>query len=68
MSEASQQLAVAWSALVSQWLETRSQWRDTVALEFENRCWNELHQQTQELLRAAERLDDTLSRALSSRD
>lgn len=68
MSEPSQQLVAAWSALASQWLETRSHWRDSMALEFENSCWNELHQQTQELLRAAKRLDNVLSRALRSTD
>lgn len=68
MSEASQELAAAWSVLASQWLETRSHWRDAVALEFEGRCWSELHQQTQELLRAAKRLDDTFSQALRSID
>jgi hypothetical protein len=61
MSEASRELAAAWSALARQWQETRSHWRDAVAHEFEGRFWNDLHQQTHELLRAAERLDDTLS-------
>jgi hypothetical protein len=68
MSEGSRQLAAAWGALASQWLETRSHWRDAVALEFEGRCWNELHQQTQELLRAAERLENAFPRALRSTD
>ena len=37
-----------------------------MALEFEGSCWNELHQQTRELLQAAKRLDDVFSRALKS--
>lgn len=68
MSEASRQLAAAWSALASQWLETRSHWRDAVAVEFEKRFWNELHQRTHELLRAEERLDEICSQALRSAD
>jgi hypothetical protein len=68
MSEGSRQLTGAWSVLASQWLETRSQWRDSVAMEFEICCWNELHQRTRELLLSTERLDDTLSRALRSTD
>jgi len=68
MNEGSRQLAAAWSVLASQWLETRSHWRDAVALEFESHCWDELYQQINELMRAAERLDDTLSRALRSTD
>ena len=68
MNEGSRRLAAAWSALASRWLEVRSRWQDTVALEFESHCWNELQQQTQELLRAAERLDETLSRALRSKE
>ena len=68
MSEDSRQLTSAWRALESQWLETRSHWQDSVALEFERRCWNDLHQQTGELLRTAERLDAALSQALRSAD
>lgn len=66
MSEGSRQLAEAWAVLARQWLETRAHWRDAVALDFERRCWDELHRQTHELLRAAERLDETLSSALRS--
>jgi len=68
MNEGSRQLTMAWSALAGQWQETRSHWRDVVAQDFEGRCWNGLQQQTRELLRAAERLDETLSRALSGTD
>lgn len=66
MSELLDPLAAAWSELARQWLETRLQWQDAVALEFEGCCWNELQHDTQELLRSARGCEDILSRALSS--
>lgn len=68
MNEGSRQLAAALSAMASQWLETRSHWKDAAARDFEGYCWNELHWQTQELLHAADRLDDILFQALRSID
>lgn len=68
MSEPLRELSVAWRALVGQWTATRSHWADAIAVEFEEQYWTELQQQTNDLVRAAEQLDEILSRALRSVD
>lgn len=68
MSNSLERLAVAWSTLADCWQQTRSQWRDGTALEFERRFWQEVERQTRELMVAAERLDEALACALRDCD
>lgn len=68
MSDLSEPVAIAWRAVESQWQQTRSLWRDRMGLEFEQRFWLELEQQTRELRAAAATLEESLSRALRCRD
>ncbi|MEA2599535.1 MAG: hypothetical protein QOF89_527 [Acidobacteriota bacterium] len=68
MSEPLRELSAAWRMLAGQWAVTRSHWADAIAAEFEGRYWTELQQQTNDLIRTAEQLDETLARALRSVD
>jgi hypothetical protein len=50
--------------LARQWAETRSQWRDAVALSFERECWQPIDEHASAVHKAAERLCNTLDAAL----
>jgi hypothetical protein len=53
-----------WSILQSEWDNTRSLWRDSVANRFEKQFWSELERQIPQLLSAMEELDEILDQAL----
>lgn len=68
MSHSLKGLTVAWTLVERQWQQTRAQWRDSVAIEFERRSWKEIEERTRELRTAAARLEETLDQALRSAD
>ena len=57
-------LRTACKTLNDQWQETRRQWRDAAAMEFERCYWQQVEQHTRELEKAAANFDDSLDRAL----
>ncbi len=62
------ELHAAWAALTVQWQETRLHWRDEIALEFEGRYWERVERDTAAFIGAAERLNETIDRALRDTD
>jgi hypothetical protein len=63
-SEAEADLHLAFTVLTERWNETRSLWRDSIALEFEQHFWSEVSQNTRNLERSAEALNAVLEQAL----
>jgi hypothetical protein len=63
-SEAEANLHLAFTVLTERWNETRSLWRDGIALEFERHFWSEVTQNTRSLERSAEALNTVLEQAL----
>ena len=53
-----------WSRLQAFWKETRSQWQDDVADEFERHQWQAWEERVPAFLDALEKLEDLTSRAL----
>ncbi len=63
-NESQADLHLAFTALTERWNETRSLWRDSIALEFERQFWNDVAQQTRSLERSVEAMSAVLTQAL----
>ena len=50
--------------LSDRWAETRSQWQDRIAAEFEREVWDEIVEITRSVERSAAALDEVIEQAL----
>ena len=64
LSQIHDELRADWSKLQACWQETRGQWHDEVADDFERRRCQEWEQRVPEFLHALEDLEETARRAL----
>ena len=66
MSEATNDLSIAWQRLARRWAESETDWDDAVRREFEKRYWQSLAQESQSTAKEMERLAQVLAQARHS--
>jgi hypothetical protein len=63
-SDAQADLHASLLTLTEKWAETRAQWQDSVAAEFERDIWDDIVQMTRSIERSAATLNDVIEQAL----
>lgn len=56
-------LAHEWGRFQASWHDSRAQWKDTVALDFERQFWMPIETEMPQFLAALEKLSDEISAA-----